>query len=65
MTTRYATIPATLRGLRLLRFGDFQRSGGAWRFGVAVIGDGVIEQLIADGHAIRTGDTLRPKGGRD
>lgn len=35
------------RALALLRHGAFVRIGGEWRFGLARIGDSVVERLVA------------------
>lgn len=53
-----ATDPAVRRCLRFLRFGSIVRSAEVWRFGLATIGDGVVAQLLADGRAIRQGETV-------
>lgn len=54
-----ATDPAVRRCLRLLRNGNIVLSAGVWRFGMASIGDNVIAQVIADGRAVRDGNTIR------
>ncbi|MCF2522338.1 hypothetical protein [Bradyrhizobium sp. G127] len=53
-----ATDPAVRRCLRFLRFGAIIRSDNRWRFGMATIGENVIEQLLLDGRAVRTGDRI-------
>lgn len=53
------TKPAIKRCLKLLRFSPITRSGDVWRFGVATIGNNVIEQLLADGRVVREGDTVK------
>lgn len=53
------TEPAVKRCLKFLRFGAIVRSGEVWRFGMATIGDNVIDQLVADGRAMRDGNTIK------
>lgn len=56
--TRLCTDPAVKRCLRFLRLGTIVRSDNVWKFGLASVGDNVIAQVVADGLAVRQGDTV-------
>ena len=47
-----------LRALVFLRRGPLERWKGRWRFGIAWIGDDVVDHLVAHSKAIRTGDRV-------
>jgi hypothetical protein len=57
--TRLCTDPAIKRCMRFLRLGPIVRAGNAWKFGLASVGDNVVAQVLADGRAIRDGNTIR------
>lgn len=46
------------RCLRFLRMGPIRRTASGWHFGTASIADTVIARALADGLAVRDGDTV-------
>lgn len=55
---RLCTDQPLRRCLRLLRMAPIRRGANGWRFGTASIGDAVIARALADGLAVRDGDTI-------
>jgi hypothetical protein len=50
------------RALVFLARGPLERWKGRWRFGIAWIGDDVVDRLVAAGKAVRTGDRVEAAG---
>jgi predicted DNA-binding protein (UPF0251 family) len=51
---------AERRALRLIRTGGLTLRKGAWRFGIARVGNAPVDRLIATGKAMVSGDRCIP-----
>jgi hypothetical protein len=58
-SARYAPTKAAIICLAALSIGPLTREGRYWRFGRRFFGAVVVNDLIARGMAVRTGDIVR------